>query len=300
MRLPVFIQRRLRRRPQVYLRPTIEGWWWIGTLILLMLMGWGYTNNLCLALAMLLLAVTVVLLLEAHFNLDGLRLKRLMIEDQFQGLPASWRLFTHETRRRDRRKVWLKWDGKGPEGELRATGQLGEWSGDWRFAQRGRWQQQYVVLRSRYPLGLFEAWSYHRLSVDAWVYPALCAGDVPTFGKPSEMGDQRLVAATSGDEPGELRPYGLGDTPSRIAWKTLAKGLPPYTKTFLESSAEQTYFVWPWGSGDETARSRLAFQLNEQCLNQRPWELVVHQRVFAPRLAKFQRQAALRALAEAP
>lgn len=300
VRLPGFIQQRMRRRPQVYLRPTVEGGWWLGTLCLLMLMGWGYTNNICLALGMLLMAVTVVLLMEAHFNLDGLRLHGLTVEDQFQGRPAPWRLFWSNKRVRARHKVSVCWDGPGPCAQFSTDAQeSGEAQGSWSFQRRGVWRQTHVVLRSRYPLGLFEAWSYHRVEVEVWVYPPLLVGPVTSGSSMESEGSSKAVESLHGDEPGDFRRYHAGDAPSRVAWKALARGLPAHSKTFLEERTERIHYVWPWGQGDEEARGRLAHKIETHHRAQEGWSVNIRGVNYRAQ-GQQERQRALRALSEAP
>jgi len=299
MRLPAFIHRRLRRKPQVYLKPTIEGWWWIGAITLLMLMGWGYTNNLCLAMGMLLFAVTVVLLMEAHFNLDGIRVSGLVVEDQYQGSLAPWRLHWSSKRARQRHKLFLSWDGDGPEGEFNLPAALtGEADGGWIFSARGIWRASHVKLTSSYPLGLFRAWSYHAVKVEAWVYPRPVMGPVNSRYWDEGLGVNRVHDSPSGDEPGDFRRYAEGDSPTRIAWKAIARGLPPHSKTFTEEKSQRAFYTWPIGTGDEEARGRLAQRIEQHYRAQESWALQIHGRLMSLESGAKHRQASLRALTQ--
>lgn len=298
MQLPHWINQRVRRKPQVYLLPTTEGLWWLGTIGLLMIMGWGYTNNLCLALGMILAAITVVLLLEAHFNLEGLRPDKVIIEDQFLGRSSLVRYWWKSKKKRARHKIVLSWDGMGPVGtpqsHLPAT--AGEILTEWNFPTRGLWQHTHIVLSSRYPLGLFRAWSYHPQHVEAWVYPR------PIPGRPAKKegadgeGEARLIESSSGDEPGDVRRYQEGDSPTRVAWKVMARGLGAHTKTFLTESQEMHDYLWPWGAADEEARSKLAFAIENHHLAHQSWGLTVHQKNFGFHFGRQHQQQCLRAL----
>lgn len=298
MQLPRWIHQRIRRKTQVYLVPTTEGLWWLGTIGLLMIMGWGYTNNLCLALGMILAAMTVVLLMEAHFNLEGLKLDKLIVEDQFLGRSSVVRYWWKSKKKRARHKIILSWDGQGPVGapHSNAATNNGETITSWFFPERGLWQQTHVILSSRYPLGLFKAWSYHPQSVEAWVYPK------PIAGRPSKkegaegVGEARLVEAASGDEPGDVRRYQDGDSPTRVAWKVMARGLGAHTKTFLSETQEIHDYRWPWGAGDEEARSKLAYAIESHHLAHESWGLTVHQNELGFHFGRQHQQNCLRAL----
>jgi uncharacterized protein (DUF58 family) len=299
MKLPAWIHRRLRRKPQVYLMPTVEGWWWIGTLFILLLMGWGYTNNLCLALGMLLVAVTVVLLMEAHFNLDGIRLKSLLVEDQYQDSPAAWHLWWQAKRPRERRALLLSWDDtQGPEGEFQLpAAKEGDARGPWIFHKRGHWKNSHVKLSSRYPLGLFKAWSYHAVTVEAWVYPKPFSGPVPHRWWDEGLGSSVNVESHSGDEPGDFRRYQEGDAPTRVAWKAIARGLPPHSKTFTEELSQRAFYHWPYGPVTELALGQLAHWIERHYLQQESWALQVDGVIFKPDSGSVHRKLSLRALA---
>lgn len=295
MRLPRWIQRRLRQKPQVYLVPTIEGLWWIGTVVLLMVMGWGYTNNLCLAMAMILLAATVVLLMEAHFNLDTLRPCTLVVEDQFAGEPTRVQVWWTSKSKRLRKKLRLRWDGPGPESEEFNVGE----AISWRFPKRGKWQATHVIVSSTYPLGLFRAWSYHKVSVEAWVYPERAPGPVGIAWLESGEGEAQTQESLSGDEPGDFRRYQLGDSPTRVAWKVLARGLPAHTKTYLSESQRQFHYAWPMGGEAEESLRRLSSVIAKHAELGEAWALRVRNQEFPLGSGVLQRQKCLRALAEA-
>ncbi len=298
MQLPRWIHHRVRRKPQVYLLPTTEGLWWLGTIGLLMIMGWGYTNNLCLALGMILAAMTVVLLMEAHFNLEGLKLDKIIIEDQFLGRSTHVRYWWKSKKKRARHKIVLSWDGNGPVGTATTSepATSGESLTQWYFPKRGLWQHTHIILSSRYPLGLFRSWSYHPLQIEAWVYPR------PIPGRPTKkdgvegVGEARLVEATSGDEPGDVRRYQEGDSPTRVAWKVMARGLGAHTKTFLTETQEMHDYQWPWGAADEEARSKLAFAIEAHHLAHESWGLTVHHTNLGFHFGRLHHQQCLRAL----
>jgi len=278
--------------------PTVEGWWWIGTLFILLLMGWGYTNNLCLALGMLLVAVTVVLLMEAHFNLDGVSVKSVAVEDQYADSPAGWQVWWQAKRARQRRSLIMSWDGAGgPEGEFHLPAlKSGDARGSWVFNRRGHWQGSHIKLSSRYPLGLFQAWSYHAVPVEAWVYPRPLSGPVPHRWWDEGQGTSVSVESHSGDEPGEFRRYQDGDAPTRIAWKAMARGLPPHSKTFSEEISRQAFYQWPYGALSEEALGQLAWRIERHYLQQETWALEIHGELFRPATGLAQRKVTLRAL----
>lgn len=293
----------LRRRPQVFLRPTRHGLWWLGTLLVLLMIGWGYGNNLCLALAMLLFAITVVFLMEAHFNLDGLSLEGLEVKDQFSGQTTQYLLRWRSRKNKKRRGLQWVWDGPmQAEGlvhsELKGTG--GSLEGHTCFMSRGHHVNSYVILRSHYPLGLFLAWSYHRLPLEVWAYPTPLAGALMGAGEKIEGETLESHISRDGDQPSEFRLYREGDALSRIAWKVVARGLPAHTKTFESAQTEKKRFYWPWGGGGERERSVLAQAIQKAYEEKASWTLETPGHQLDWGTDAIHRQRSLRLLTEAP
>ncbi|MBY0518250.1 MAG: DUF58 domain-containing protein [Bacteriovoracaceae bacterium] len=296
MKLKSWIWQRIRRKPQVYLWPTVEGWWWLGTLFLLMMMGWGYSNNICLALGVLLSAVTIIFLMEAHFNLDGIQFEKFVIEDQFLGSASHWRAKWNSRKSRKRHQLKLFWDGMGPNGSIDFTSHH-EARGILHFSKRGYWSAQYVQIRSTYPLGLFHSRCYLKAPIEAWVYPAKVSGHTFKTERNFELGSLHSHTSPSGDIPGDLRRFQESDPSNRISWKSFARGLPLHTKTFEEEKKLQQHFVWPFGDRSELMRSYLSNEINLCFQNQNQWSLILNGREFPLSSDLLHHQQCLRALA---
>lgn len=275
-----FLRRMIRRKSRVYLRPTIAGMWWLGTLFILFLIGWGYSNNLCLGIAMLLTSITMVFLMEAHFNLEGIKPKQLTVEDQFALKGANFRLVWQSRKKNIRRQIkvfmdtefstesWATSDWNGLEGEALGVTSL---------PVRGHHQVKHIKLTSTYPLGLFQAWCYYPLKAEAWTYPPLIEGKGIWEGESADAENARMRNRGDGEEPGEFRRYAIGDPPGRVAWKVVARGLPPHTKTFESPQTERRLYRWPWGAGGENELSILSFAIQASCDAGESWSLMTTQ-----------------------
>ncbi len=89
--------------------------------------------------------------------------------------------------------------------------------------RRGRQPMPRVTLATRFPLGLWRAWSYWTPALNALVYPRPAAGDVPL---PLAHGDGRehLAQRVRGSEDfAGLRGYVPGDPVRHIAWRAMAR-----------------------------------------------------------------------------
>lgn len=291
----------MRRRPRVYIRPTVAGLWWIGTLLILFVIGWGYSNNLCLGIAVCLLALTLVFLMETHFNLEHLKILELAVDDQFAQRPASFRLRWESRKARIRRQIRVEWDGDTPTQTWPTPawqGPSGESAGALVFERRGHHRAGHVRLSSSYPIGLFLAWSYHPVKGEAWIYPSPLQSQRPWEGERAESEDAQARQSFDGDEPGEFRRYSLGDPPGRVAWKVLARGLPPHTKTFEAAQGMRRLYRWPWGAGGEEERGLLSGAIQRSFEAGDLWALQTPSRQLGWGSDALHRQDALRLLAE--
>lgn len=113
---------------------------------------------------------------------------------------------------------------------------------------RGLHELPLLRVESRFPLGLFGAWSLWRPAAKAWVYP-MPEPDAP----PAVAGEEGLPQGQGqpglGDEPG-LRPYRRGDSPRQILWKKSALAL-----------------AQPQGSAPLLVKERLGSRASEQWLD---------------------------------
>src|SRR5512142_2556530 len=96
---------------------------------------------------------------------------------------------------------------------------------------------------TRYPLGLFHAWSYVEFDLAIVVYPRPdpSAGEPPSAG--SEENEEGIPVA--GDEEfNMLRAYRAGDSPRMVAWKALARGQGLLTKEFSAMASSELWLEW--------------------------------------------------------
>jgi uncharacterized protein (DUF58 family) len=215
-------------------------------LVALFLMAVNYNNNLIHALVFLLAAFAVVGAWRTRRHLSGRVLHTDGADPVFAGATASL-------------PVWL--EGEAAPGLLAqaADGAPVEFaSGRAGLALpcplRGRREAGQVQLSTRYPLGLFEGRRVFESRSGALVYPAPAGADWPPEQvRPAHRGREAENFAG-------LRPYAAGDSPRRVAWKVLARGLPPMTKLFDGAEGESALILdWKDAAGDDEARlSQLA------------------------------------------
>lgn len=100
-----------------------------------------------------------------------------------------------------------------------------------------------VTLESRYPLGLFRAWSYVHPDVRVLVYPRPDSASLPPETPVCELGKGPEFGTGSDDFAG-LRAYQQGDSPRHIAWRIAARTDTLITKQFSEQRAAELVLDW--------------------------------------------------------
>jgi uncharacterized protein (DUF58 family) len=101
---------------------------------------------------------------------------------------------------------------------------------------------------TRYPLGLFHAWSYLDFDMVVVVYPR----PDPTAGNPpaqSRSLAEEGIPIAGDEEFNLLRPYRAGDTPRQIAWKALARKEELLTKEFSATASSEFWIDWDEAHG---------------------------------------------------
>ena len=212
------------------IRPTREGWWFIGASIAVGLAATNTGNNLLyLILAMMLscLAVSGVL---SEQTMRHLRLQREVPSRLFAGAPASFRVWLTNRKRR-LPSYALHLTETDPAGGrtanhflLKVAPQRREaWQYLLTLPCRGRHFLPGVRLLTRFPFGLFAKMSRPILLDPVLVYPAireLSPEEVPAALTPGWRARDRRG---HGAGLHNLRPYRPGDDPRLLHWKTSAR-----------------------------------------------------------------------------
>ncbi len=123
--------------------------------------------------------------------------------------------------------------------------------------QRGLLPLKRVTLLTRFPLGLFRAWSYAEFDVSCIVFPKPEPPGVPLPQPAGERGEGATSALGTEDYSG-LRPYHAGDSPRRIAWKADAREQGLLTKVFSGRAETHLWLDWSELPAQHDPESRLS------------------------------------------
>ena len=254
---------RLNRR-RVYILPTRAGTVFAFFLLAMLVAAINYTNNLAFLLTFLLGSISILSAIHAYANLAGLVIESGRLFPAFCGDDARLQLF-FRAGGRERRRVGVRIGVVEDEFSLHAEAGR-ELDLHIPAARRGLLPLGQFIIATRYPLGLFRAWSPLVLPVTGLVYPRPLAADSLDRHHLTGDGDEEgLGIVSQSGEFGGVRPYRPEDGMSRISWKASARGAGLFAKEFRAGMARNIVFDWDEvrASGYEERISLLAGLVRE-------------------------------------
>ena len=245
------------QRRALFILPTREGVYYGAMLAVMLLAAINYANGLAYALTFLLGSIGVVAILHTHRNLSGLRLTVGGALPVFAGDPASFHVVAHNDSGVARRALEIAVAGTSLRFDVAARAKTS-------LAlvvptqARGYLEMPPVRLRTRFPLGLWRAWSRPLgLPARCLVYPKPAAVQ-PLPPAPPLLSGHEHGRRTEGEDFTELREFRYGDPVQRVAWKKVAAGQGWHTKQFSMPAGQLVWLEWSALSGlDMEARLSL-------------------------------------------
>lgn len=297
-RIPPAAQVTLSHR-SIFILPTRSALTFGLLLLLLLITAINYQNSLIYALTFWLFSVGLAAMLFTFRNLSGLTLIAGHAAPCFAGERLQLPLWL-QADRRGHQAVLLGFPDQPAQQASVAAGERQALHLSLPARQRGPLQTGRLRLDSRYPLGLFNTWSWVRLEFRGLVYPR--PETVPFVFLAGDGGEQLSGApsAQSGEQDFQgLRPYRQGDSMRRIAWKQLARGKGLVSKDFDHDEGATCWLDWAALAGvpTETRLSRLCGWVLQA--HQQGWRygLRLPGEEFSPDNSEGHRDRCLRALA---
>lgn len=252
-RLFAGIQRwtRRHRRPRIhaqeitsratYIVPSRMGLLFGAILLILFLGSINYGNNLGFVLTFLLAAQGLVCMWHTQRNLVGVRVHPPRGDSGFVGEALRLTYFLENPTQRVRYTLRLRVAGGVSDWVDLGRDQSSEASVVYRPTRRGWAPQSPVLIETRYPLGLFYAWSWVEFRPTQTAYPSPVGNapfpwtSRPTGGHgPTQQGE---------DELADIRDYRPGDPRRARAWKASARLDRPMTLQFQSPAAPEVDLV---------------------------------------------------------
>jgi uncharacterized protein (DUF58 family) len=246
---------------RVYIVPARLGLLFGVTLVVLLLGSINYALSLGFALTFLLGGTALAGMVHTARNLARIGVSAARAAPVFAGETAQFRLVLDGRMPYDRPAILVRHLGSRVQtvvdvprmGEAEAVLPVPTKRRGW--LPLGR-----VMLETRFPLGLFRAWSYVELEANCLVYPRPERTPLPSPVADAAAGTAQ-ARALGNEDFASLRDYQRSDSPRHVAWKAVARSQKMLTKQFSGEAASELWLDWaalPPGLDVESRLSRLA------------------------------------------
>jgi uncharacterized protein (DUF58 family) len=231
-------------RRRIYILPTGFGYAFGLMLGIMFLWAINYNNSLGFALTFLLSAVALDAMRRTHDNLLQLRIYPGKAESVFAGQEARFVFHLEHPDPRSRYGIALQsrqgvpcyTDVPAQSGVVLALAVPAR--------QRGWLQAGRVRVATRFPLGLFQAWSWVEFERACLVYPRP-HGNLPLPLQASRAhGTGEGETGMGSEDYAGLRLYRAGDAPRHIAWKAAARSGELLVKRFTDQARFELWLDW--------------------------------------------------------
>lgn len=235
---------------RIFILPTRQGYAFGGTCLVLLVASINYGLSLGFVLTFTLASMAGVAMLHTWRNLAHLKLRPGRCDPVFAGETAYFSI-TVETPSRTRFSIAARQRGDEPIYADVSTDGVTVLALPVASPRRGLVRCRRVEVFTRYPVGLFHAWSYVDFGLTLLVYPRPdpMAGTPPAQSKSlTEEG----IPVPGDEEFNMLRAYRAGDPPRQIAWKALAREQGLLTKEFSAMASSELWLDWEEARGADT------------------------------------------------
>ena len=293
-------------RKRIYILPTRHGLSFCVVGIVMLIGAINYNNSLGYLLTFLLASLALVSMLHAYRNLAGLSIKVTPGDAVFCGDYARYAVVFDNRGLASRHDVCVSFvDAGANEREplkaahlsiaAHATAKL-----DLRATstERGWHTLNRVTVSTRFPFGLFRAWSTINHDARTVVYPTP-QGSLALPTAAADTGNTQGSRGQGSDDFSGLRKYTPGDPTRHIHWKSAAREQEISVKVFTSGSPAQVWLHWQDVNNPdvEVRLSQLAAWIQQSTRQALPFGLQIPGKSFPVSSTNAHRHQCLQALA---
>ncbi len=289
---------------RIFILPTRAGLVYAAALAVMLVGAINYNLALGHALVFLLAGLGVVGMIHAFRNLAGLGIQGGRCEPVFAGETAHFPLHLENDRPQPRLALELQAGEGAPVRCDVPAGGRADVALPVPASRRGWLPLPRVRLETRYPLGLFVAWSYPRPALACLVYPQPVDTPLPPPRPAAHRGEHGGDAGR--EDFAGLRQRQAADSPRHVAWKAVARApadSPLLVKEFSGGARAELWLDWqrlPDGADAETRLSVLAGWILAAEAARLPYGLALPGLTLDPDCGDAHRRRCLEALALFP
>jgi len=243
-------------RHQIYILPTRSGFLFAFILLIMLIAAMNYNNSMAYLVTFWLGSMALVSTLHTQRTLLGLRIEIGKVAPVFAGETAQFELWLnnygqparHALVWRPSRKKFSWW----PPTIETATELTTEIPANQRISliipiatmQRGPLFLGPLTVTTRFPLGLFQAWSHVHLAISTLVYPQPIGHQILPTSQNSENAGEGHPQWGGGEDFIGHRNYQRGDSPRQVDWKAVAREQPWLIKQFGGMGVARVWLSW--------------------------------------------------------
>jgi uncharacterized protein (DUF58 family) len=232
----------------IFVLPTKFGWGFGVMLVFMALGGLNFNNNMALILVFLLGTIAQLTTFIAYRNLSGLKVDGVYCEPVFCGEDAHFRVFVSNDDDHQRFAVQAGFKHTQDSRDLKLNS-CTPFILRHPTLKRGWLEMPSFRLETRFPLGLFKAWSWIFPRTRGLVYPAP-ARKAPPLPKTGH-GQSGRATKGDGDDVHGLRKYQPGDSMQRVAWRASARHDDLYSLEMETPREDACELDWDLLKGDD-------------------------------------------------
>ncbi|TCV90670.1 DUF58 domain-containing protein [Sulfurirhabdus autotrophica] len=236
---------------RVFILPTRQGLLFSVVLLLILTGSVNYDLNMGYALTFLLAGLGLISILQTHRNLANLCISWGKTQPVFSGQHAEFPIILENLGRYARYSIGVQIIGGEAVFHDVATKTSTTAIVSSIAQQRGLLTCPRLHIFTRFPLGLFRAWSTIEPDFKCLIYPLPETKLTPYHSISGGMNGSSNQGEGN-DDFSTLRNYRYGDPATHVAWKALAREQGLLTKQFTGQESAELWFDWDSIPGMET------------------------------------------------
>ncbi len=240
-------------RKRVFILPTYFGSIYALTVIIMLIGALNYNNNPAFMLAFMLFSIGLITTFHTYRNLSLLSFRPIKSIPSFAGHPVQYWVLIDNHGGNQRFAIEL-YAGSEPPTVVNVphngtkTVRLNQPT-----HKRGLIPFCVITVETRFPFGIYRAWSYVKLDASCLVYPKPCSHRSIPPPSPNVHGDNDSTKIGTDDYLG-LKDYQPGDSTRHIHWKAFARNHALVTKQFSLPESDEIWFDWDALEGLDTEK----------------------------------------------
>ena len=229
---------------RLYILPTGFGYLYAAMQVVLLLAAINYQNSMTYVLTFLLTALGIISLWQTHKNLLGLNIRLKTPKPVYQQEDLNLEFVISHSNRVERYAIGIQYLNQPPVYTSLKPEQTKTVNLILPALKRGIFSPAGFIIFTRYPTGLFHAWSWVKFDIPILIYPKPVYDSKLKDTISDDQHSKSTIDITDGDDFAGLREYHQGESLKHISWKAYAQGRGMLTKTFQGHSSPSLWIDW--------------------------------------------------------